>query len=127
MLRLDEPWDNEYNRAVKCPTIFRCKSSDDNEFYASYVLVTDRKQNEDGTPSSVVAELLPGVPWMQPIDLSREDIEKGPRRLPYDDPTPRFASNHPGQPSLRSSKPQGHGPIRGRSASRTSRRKGKSE
>lgn len=100
MLRLDEPWDSEHNMAVECPAVYQCKSSIDDKFLASYILVVDRKQNEDGSPYPVISETLPGVRWMQPVDLTREDIDKGPRHLRFDDPTLRFDSNHPGMAML---------------------------
>ncbi|MCL2348585.1 MAG: DUF1559 domain-containing protein [Planctomycetaceae bacterium] len=94
-IRLDEPWDSEYNKQfhnVKIPTYFNpyCKSNQ-NAGDTNFCLVTGNKtfgqtngegisisKLTDGTSNTIMAiERQKPVCWMAPVDIKQEDAFLG--------------------------------------------------
>ncbi|MGL6195594.1 MAG: DUF1559 domain-containing protein [Thermoguttaceae bacterium] len=99
-IRLDEPWDSEYNRQFhdKMPAIFRCASlgKDGEKRDTNYCMIfgedavgVDDKNSftfrkiADGLSNTVLfVERMTPVCWMQPEDILQEDAYKGVNKEP---------------------------------------------
>lgn len=108
--RFDEPWDGPNNRklADRMPAAYACPSARgggaSSHTLANYVLITGKNtlfqgarsvsMKELGNPDRdtiLVAETVPGVPWMKPQDL---EVENMSFRI-NDKSQPSISSRHP--------------------------------